>query len=242
MSRRSSRPGGARRLPAAAVVALAYAAGSVPFSNLMARGRLGVDLRDVGSGTVSGSGLYRVGGFAPMAVAGVADVAKGSVGPLLAGPERPVVAAVATAAGIVAHDWSPWLGGAGGRGISPALGALLVRDRWGVGLMAAALGLGGALDQEGATFFAATAALPAVLGRLRGRDGALVGTAIAVPMLTKRLLGNRPPARRDAATYLARLVLDQDDWHVTPDDPAAPDPHRPVPSRLPEPSDGEAIP
>lgn len=237
MSKRPARRSGGRRLHPVLVVGAAYLAGSVPFSNLMARRRLGVDLREVGAGTVSGSGLFRVGGFAPMAVAGIAEVAKGSVGPLLAGPDRPGLAAVATGAGLAGHDWSPWLRGAGGRGISPALGALLVRDRWGVGLMAAALGLGGALDQEGATFFAATVALPGVLGRLRGRDGALLGAAIALPMFAKRLAGNRPPERRDLSTYLARLVLDQDGW--APESVA----ERAEPA-IPtfEPLDGEAIP
>ena len=70
-----------------AVLAAAYIAGAIPFSNLMARRRRGVDLRSVGSGTVSGTSLYQVAGFGALAAAGVCDVAKGSVGPLLAGRE-----------------------------------------------------------------------------------------------------------------------------------------------------------
>ena len=35
------------------VVAAAWAAGSIPFSNIAARHRVDVDLREVGSGTVS---------------------------------------------------------------------------------------------------------------------------------------------------------------------------------------------
>ena len=48
-----------------AIVALAGLAGSIPFSNLAARVRAGVDLRDVGTGTVSGTALFDVAGFGP---------------------------------------------------------------------------------------------------------------------------------------------------------------------------------
>ena len=115
-----------RSLPARAVLPIAFAAGAVPFSGLAARLIAGVDLRRRGSGTVSGTGLYEVSGFGPLAIAGSLDVAKGSLGPLLAGRQRPVLAALATAAAISGHNWSPLLGGAGGRGISPALGATLI--------------------------------------------------------------------------------------------------------------------
>lgn len=43
-------------------VAVAYLLGSVPFSQLVALWRRGVDLREVGTGTVSGTGPCRVGG------------------------------------------------------------------------------------------------------------------------------------------------------------------------------------
>ena len=75
--------------PPAVVVASSYLAGAVPFSNLTARRTRGVDLRDVGNGTVSGTALYQVAGFGPLALGGVLDVAKGAVGPLLAGRDRP---------------------------------------------------------------------------------------------------------------------------------------------------------
>src|SRR5256885_4767275 len=102
-----------RRPPAAVVIGAAYLAGAIPFSNLMARRTKGVDLRRVGSGTVSGTSLYEVAGFVPLALAGICDVAKGAVGPLLAGPERPGLAPGAAGAGIPGPDWSPFPGGAG---------------------------------------------------------------------------------------------------------------------------------
>src|SRR5439155_7799056 len=110
------------------VVGAAYLAGAIPFSNLMARRARGVDLRSVGTGTVSGTSLHEVAGFVPLAVAGICDVAKGAVGPAPAARDRPGPAAAPAAAGVAGHNWSPFLNGAGGRGISPALGALLVRN------------------------------------------------------------------------------------------------------------------
>src|SRR5437899_3000040 len=106
------------------VLAAAYLAGAIPFSNLMAKRRRGVDLRTVGTGTVSGTSLYQVAGFGALALSGVCDIAKGAVGPLLAGRDRPALQAAACAAAVAGHNWSPFLGAAGGRGISPAIAAL----------------------------------------------------------------------------------------------------------------------
>src|SRR3954452_5357757 len=106
------------------VIAASYLAGAIPFSNLMAKRRRGVDLRTVGPGTVSGTSLYEVAGFGALAVAGICDIAKGAVGPALAGRDRPGLQAAVCAAAVAGHNWSPFLSGAGGRGISPAIGAL----------------------------------------------------------------------------------------------------------------------
>jgi acyl phosphate:glycerol-3-phosphate acyltransferase len=194
------------------VVALAHLAGSIPFSNLMARRRAAVDLRQVGTGTVSGSGLYRVAGFEALAVAGVAEVAKGAVGPALAGRDRPVLAAVAAGAGVSGHNWSPFLGGAGGRGISPAVGALLVADWPGAATLLGGLAIGKLAHQTGIGGFVADLLVVPVLAATRGRHGALLGAAVLAPMIAKRLLGNRAPADRSPGTYAARLVFDRDEW------------------------------
>ena len=194
------------------VVGLAYLAGSVPFSNLMARRRAGVDLREVGTGTVSGSALQKVAGFGPLAVAGIAEVGKGAVGPLLAGSDRPVLAAVSGGAAVCGHNWSVFLRGAGGRGLSPAMGALLVRDWPGTATLLTGLASGRLAKQTSVGCFAALMALVPVLGRTRGGEGALAGAAVAAPIFAKRLLGNRPPERRSASVYLSRLVCDSDGW------------------------------
>jgi len=202
-----------RKLPAWAVLGLAYLAGAVPFSNLAARLLRGVDLRHVGTGTVSGTGLYRIAGFGPLAVAGSLDVAKGAVGPLLAGRDRPVLAALAGGAAVAGHDWSPFLGFAGGRGISPALGALAVNAPAGVAVLGLGLAGGRLARRTSLGCFLAYLALVPVLARVHGRRGALAGAAVLVPIIAKRLAGNAPPpAGPERARVLwNRLVHDQDE-------------------------------
>jgi glycerol-3-phosphate acyltransferase PlsY len=193
------------------VLAIGYTAGSIPFTGLAARLCAGVDLRSVGTGTVSGTGLHAVAGFGPLAVAGSLDVLKGVVGPLLAGADRPGLQAAAVAAGICGHNWSPWLGGAGGRGVATALGALGVAAPEGAVAVGAGLALGRLAHQSGLGVLIAVAALPALLGIRRGRSGAMLGAAVAAPMVAKRLLGNRPVAGDHRARQrIERLLFDRD--------------------------------
>jgi glycerol-3-phosphate acyltransferase PlsY len=193
-----------------AVLAASFVAGAIPSSNLAARRRAGVDLRHVGSGTVSGTSLYRVAGFGPLAVAGVADIAKGTVGPLLAGRDRPVLQALAGGAAIAGHNWSPFLRGAGGRGIAPSLGVLGVNAWPGVPVMLGGLVVGRAVRQTGLGGFVAQCALVPVLARTHGVRGAFVGACVVAPMWAKRLLGNAPPREPSARVYVERLLFDHD--------------------------------
>ena len=193
-----------------AVLAVSFAAGSIPSSQIAARAKAGADLREVGTGTVSGSGLYRVAGFQPLAVAGVADIAKATVGPLLAGRSRPGLAALAGGAAIAGHNWSPFLRGAGGRGFAPSLGALGVNAWPGIPLMLGGLVSGWAVKQTGLGGFAAQCALVPVLARTHGRRGALVGACVVAPMWTKRVLGNTRPEEWTGRVVLHRLLFDRD--------------------------------
>jgi acyl phosphate:glycerol-3-phosphate acyltransferase len=191
----------------AAVAAASFLAGSVPYCQLAARHFAGADLRRVGSGTVSGTALYRVAGFGPLAAAGVMDVAKGAVGPLLvcrvlgtqlgrsASDRRrgaSLVGALAAGAAIAGHNWSPWLGGAGGRGLSPALGATLVLAPEGTAVLAAGMVAGRLLHQSGVATLLAILILVPVLGARRRAPGVALGLSICTPMLIKRVLGNAP--------------------------------------------------
>jgi glycerol-3-phosphate acyltransferase PlsY len=191
-------------------IAVGFGAGAIPFSNIAARRRAGVDLRAVGSGTVSGSGLYEVAGKGPLFVVGVFELAKGALGPLMAGRDHPLAGALAGAAAVAGHNWSPFLKGAGGRGISPAIGALLVSAPAGAGLLLAGLALGKMAGETALGSFIADVLLIPVAAGVHGRRGGIAAVAVLVPIVAKRLMGNAPPARPLPSVYLYRLVFDRD--------------------------------
>ncbi|HZD23240.1 MAG TPA: glycerol-3-phosphate acyltransferase [Acidimicrobiia bacterium] len=200
-----------RDLPAPWVVALSYLAGSIPFSGVIARIMGGVDLREYGSGTVSGTGLYRVAGLRPLLAGGILDVAKGAIGPLLAGTDRPILKVISGSAAVTGHNWSVFLGGAGGRGISPAMGAMLVGAPEGSILLLGGLIVGKASRATSLGAFAAYVTLIPVLGRKHGPRGVATAAALLVPMLIKRVTGNHPPDdEARGRIYLNRLLFDQD--------------------------------
>lgn len=201
-------PSRARDLSPASVLAVSYLLGAVPVANLASKALRGVDLRDVGNGTVSGTGLYSVAGFAPLAAAGCLELAKGAAGPLIAGRGRPMLRAASAGAAVTGHNWSPFLRFSGGRGLSVAMGALLAIAPEGSALIGAGLGIGRLSDETGLGSFAAVAALPAVLYRSRGRAGGVAGAVIALPIVAKRLAGNGRPAKSRARVYLNRLLFD----------------------------------
>jgi glycerol-3-phosphate acyltransferase PlsY len=193
------------------VLGAAYVAGAIPFSNLMATRRRGVDLRHIGSGTVSGTSLYHVAGFGALAVAGICDIAKGAVGPALAGRDRPGLQAAACGAAVAGHNWSPFLGGAGGRGISPAIGALGAAAPVGSAILLGGMTVGRLSGETAIGSLAADAALVPVLARTDGQRGAMAAASVVAVMLAKRLAGNAPvPSKARARTYLNRLVFDRD--------------------------------
>ena len=199
-----------RLVRAAAPIAVGFGAGAISFSNIAARRYAGVDLRRVGSGTVSGSALYEVAGTGPLFGVGLFELAKGAVGPALAGRANPGAAALAGAAAVAGHNWSPFLNGAGGRGISPAIGALLVTAPAGAGLLLAGLALGKLAGETALGSFLADVLLIPVSARVHGRQGGMAAGAVLVPMVAKRLMGNAPPASRHCSTYVYRLLFDRD--------------------------------
>jgi glycerol-3-phosphate acyltransferase PlsY len=199
------------------ILVLAFVAGSIPVSNLIARRSRGVDLRDTEYNSVSGTSLYRVAGFGALVVSGLCDLAKGAIGPLLAGPDRPVLAALAGGAAVIGHNWSPFLRGLGGRGVGPACGSLLVNAWAGVVVLLGAMLVGRAFRETGIGGFVGEVALTPVLAVTNGATGALAGAAVAAPMLVKRVVGNSRPSEPGWRPYARRLFLDHD-----PETPASP--------------------
>ena len=112
----------------AAVVALSYLLGSLSWGYMLLRWRLGMDVRDFGSGRTGMSNVLRTGGGKAAAVVLALDIAKGVLAVILAreivGSYIAEVAAALVA--LVGHNWPVFLGFRGGRGILTALGGLLM--------------------------------------------------------------------------------------------------------------------
>src|SRR5579859_4044342 len=116
--------------------------GSIPFSNIIARATTGYDLRAVGTGTVSPTNVYRLAGPRPFATACLLDLAKGAMAAALVRDRHPALVAAAAGLAVGGHNWSPFLRGAGGRGVLPATGVLLVAAPPGATLIVAGVVIG----------------------------------------------------------------------------------------------------
>jgi glycerol-3-phosphate acyltransferase PlsY len=168
-----------------AVLALAYVVGAVPFSNIIARRYGGPDLRYAGTGTTTPANLRRVVGLRPAFLAGVLEVAKGTIGPALIGSDRPVLAAVAGGLAVTGHNWSPFLRGRGGRGISTATGALMIVAWPAAAFMGILLAAGALARRVLPVMRAATFALLPMLTVVDGTRGLLVGAILLAPIGVK---------------------------------------------------------
>ena len=119
-------PGQPAALLYLAVVVFSYLVGSLSWGYMLLRWRLGMDVREFGSGRTGMSNVLRTGGGKAAAVVLALDIAKGVVVVVLA---REVVGThlaevVAALVVLVGHNWPVFLGFRGGRGILTALGGL----------------------------------------------------------------------------------------------------------------------
>jgi len=108
------------------VMPLAYLLGSISWGYMLLQWKMGVDVREYGSGRTGMSNVLRTGGLKSAAVVLTLDIAKGIVAVVFA---REVIGthAAEVAAGLivlVGHNWPVFLQFKGGRGILTALGGL----------------------------------------------------------------------------------------------------------------------
>jgi acyl phosphate:glycerol-3-phosphate acyltransferase len=191
-------------------VLAAYLIGAIPFSQIVSVRLKGTDLRHVGTGTVSGTGLYRVGGKWAVILGGGLDVAKGAAAAALAFGNDALGVLVAAAV-VIGHCWSVFLRGAGGRGLSTAMGALAVLYWPGALLLLAGVAIGRLLGETGLAAFIADLLVVVLLAVAQGAGGLALGLAVVLPMLLKRLLGNaRPEPGGGLRIYRHRLLYDAD--------------------------------
>ena len=110
-------------------IAAGYLIGAIPWGVVIARvvGWTRIP-RTMGSGRTGGANVMRALGPRVAIVAGVLDLAKGCLAvaiPQLLGADIAIVA-LAVLAAIIGHSRSVYIGFRGGRGVSPAFGALLI--------------------------------------------------------------------------------------------------------------------
>jgi acyl phosphate:glycerol-3-phosphate acyltransferase len=165
-----------------------YLLGSIPFSNIVAHFWAGIDLRQVGTGTVTPRNLYDETGWRPAILAGFFEMAKGVAGPLVVFRHPVLVIAVIGALAVAGHNWSIFMRGAGGRGVSTATGVFFVMA-WPAAVVMTAGFIGGLLVRRlGPAISAAFCVVVPVLiwtGGVRALYGGLI---VLAPIALKSVL------------------------------------------------------
>ena len=178
------------------LVVFGYLLGSIPTSYLAGRLVRNIDLRQYGSGTVSGSMVYEHVGRWIVVPVGLFDIAKGAF-PAWLGLQLGLGEYASTAAGtaaVIGHNWPVYLRFTGGRGLSPYMGMMLVIFPWGTAWLLGFLGVGFLLGDSAPWALGSLLTTPLLVYILGGPVSAyLAVVAMLIVTLAKRLEANRRP-------------------------------------------------
>lgn len=168
----------------------AFLLGSVPTGYLVARAK-GVDIRKHGSGNIGATNVFRTLGK-PLGIFVFAiDALKGFAAVWLSvryGGGSDWAGIIAAVAAIAGHNYTPWLGFKGGKGIATSAGVLLALMPWAVLAIAIVWGVVFRVSRYvSLASICAAAALPAAVGALWsagcGGSGPLLGFSLAISAL-----------------------------------------------------------
>jgi len=194
-----------------------YLLGSVPTAYLAGRWVKGIDLRQFGSGTISGSMVWEhVARWAVFPV-GIFDIIKAAL-PTWLGVELGLGEFAATAAGLAAvigHNWPIYLRFRGGRGLSPFMGVLLIIFPWGFPWMLVFLAVGYLLGDSAPWALASLVTLPLPAYWLGETTTVSMATGVMLCVtLAKRFEANGRPLPHSGSerrqVLLRRLIFDRD--------------------------------
>ena len=198
------------------MVLFAYLLGSIPSGYLAGKWIKGIDLREYGSGTVSGSMVWEhVAKWAVLPV-GIFDIFKGALPTWLSlklGLSQQAAMVVGLTA-VVGHNWPIYLNFQGGRGLSPFLGELFVLFPLGMLILLIGLGIGNRLKSPAIPLF--TIILLPVFAALFDGPESMLWLALGMTAITilKRLEANGRPLPEDPQerheVILRRIFLDRD--------------------------------
>jgi glycerol-3-phosphate acyltransferase PlsY len=122
----------------------AYFLGSIPTSWLVVKLVTGKDLRELGSGNLGATNLYRQLGWKWAIPAAIIDVAKGAIPVLVFAPAAgggPLLAALLGMTAVLGHVFSVFVKFKGGKGVATGAGVMLGFAPWAVLASAALWGL-----------------------------------------------------------------------------------------------------
>ena len=198
-------------MAAALIIAGSYVAGAVPVAYLTGRLLRGIDLRRYGSGNIGPSNIWQNVSKPATIPIGLLEIGQGLAGILVAkaadqGLGVQVAAGLAALAG---HNWSPFIGFYGGRGVGHAIGFMLVLSWPGLGAFIGVSLAGVALRSVPQLVGLAIMVTPLVALAAGQSTEIVAGLAgIAALIFAKRLLGN---ARSLPGTgvLLNRLLYDR---------------------------------
>jgi len=199
----------------------AYILGSVPTSYIAGRVLRGIDIREHGSGVVSGTNVWHSVSRRAVVPVGIADILKGFIPTYvvlaldLTLLGEPVLAqAVVGMAAIVGHSWSIFLRFNGGRGLSVLMGALTVIAPWELVIFVGIWLLGIALISSPVGALLAEVTLP-LFSWSFGEPFTLTMCLIAMSalLIAKRLIANEGLtafSNDKKRVLLCRLLYDRD--------------------------------
>lgn len=200
-------------LLAIAALVMAYAIGSLPVPYIAGRLLRGVDIREHGSGNVGASNVSASVSRVLLVPVGIAQIAQGCAGVLIARvlDQNAGVQVAGGLAAVAAHNWNPWLGFQGGRGVGPAIGVMLALS---LPVLAcfALIATAGAVTRRVPEFMLAAILSMPITAFAAGTDAAITAgfSSLALLLVLKRLMANSAPEAGPRRVWLNRLVYDRD--------------------------------